>query len=123
MPLRVRQGRLISLPYAIEVNDAPFFGAAFEADQFADVAKRQLDTLLAEGDRHGRVMCISLHPALIGQPQRARYLDELLGYVLGKAGVWHTTADEIAEHYLANCYARMLAWLDERKRAVPGPAA
>jgi allantoinase len=115
MPLRVNKGRLISLPYAIEVNDAPYFGVAFEADQFADMAKRQLDTLLAEGETQGRVMCLSLHPALIGQPQRVRYLDELLAYCKSRPGVWHTTADEIAEYYMANCYDTMLAWLDRRR--------
>ena len=63
-------------------------------------------------------MCVSLHPALIGQPQRARYLDELLGYILRQPGVWHTTADEIAEYYMAHHYETMLAWLDSRK-AIP----
>jgi hypothetical protein len=97
------------------VNDAPYFGVAFDAEQFADMAKRQLDTLLTEGETHGRVMCISLHPALIGQPQRIRYLDELLAYCKSRPGVWLTTADEIAEHYMANCYDKMLAWLDKRR--------
>jgi hypothetical protein len=114
-PLRVRAGRLISLPYSIEINDAPFMGAAFEADQFVDAVKRQFDTLWSEGAEQGRVMCISLHPALIGQPQRVRYLDELLSYVLSRPGVWQATGDEIAEHYYANHYAEVLAWLDSRK--------
>ena len=117
MPLRVKKGRLISLPYAIVVNDAPYFGVAFEADLFADMAKRQLDALLADDGAQGRVFCISLHPALIGQPQRARYLDDLVGYVLKQPGVWHTTADEIAEYYMTNYYDTMLAWLDQRRAA------
>jgi hypothetical protein len=37
MPLRVRSGRLISVPYAAEVNDAPFLGSAFEAADFLDM--------------------------------------------------------------------------------------
>lgn len=114
-PLRVKTGKLLSLPYAAEVNDAPFLGAAFEADEFANVAKRQFDTLWREGATHPRVMCLSIHPALIGQPQRAKYLDELLGYILGHEGVWNTTGDDIARHYMAHHHDTVLAWMDARR--------
>lgn len=115
MPLRVRAGRLLSLPYAAEVNDAPFLGAAFEADDFCEVVKRQFDRLWSEGAASGRVMCISIHPSLIGQAQRARYLDEALEYVFAREGVWKTTGDAIAEHFMAHHYDAMLAHLDARK--------
>lgn len=115
MPLRVRAGRLISLPYAAEVNDAPFLGSAFEADDFCEVVKRQFDQLYREGEHSGRVMCISIHPTLIGQPQRARYLDEALRYVFSHAGVWKTTGDAIALHYMAHHYDVLLAHLDARR--------
>ena len=117
MPLRVRSGRLISLPYAAEVNDAPFLGMAFEADDFADVIKRQFDTLYREGEHNGRVMCISIHPQLVGQPQRARYLDKALAYVFSHPGTWKTTADEIAQHYLEHHYDTALRHLDARRAA------
>ena len=54
-------------------------------------------------------MCIALHPYLIGQPHRIRYLDEILSYVMSHDGVWQATADEIAEHYLAHYYDQMVA--------------
>jgi len=96
------------------VNDAPFFGMAFEADAFLDVIKRQFDTLYREGAENPRVMCISIHPALIGQPQRAKYLDEALSYVFSHKEVWKTTGDEIAQHYMAHHYDAVLAHLDAR---------
>lgn len=114
-PLRVRSGRLISLPYALEINDAPFFGAAFDADEFAEAAARQFDQLWREGEHSGRVMCLSVHPALIGQPQRVRCLDDILSHVLSRPGVWQATGDEIAQHYYAAHYAEMLKWLDSLK--------
>ncbi|MGH7335944.1 MAG: polysaccharide deacetylase family protein [Myxococcota bacterium] len=114
-PLRVRAGRLISLPYALEVNDAPYLGAPFEADQFLDTVKRQFDTLWREGEREPRVMCLSLHPALIGQPQRIRYLEEALDYLLSFPGVWQATGDQIAEHYMREHFDAVLAWLDARR--------
>ena len=77
--------------------------------------KRQFDQLWKDGANGGRVMCISIHPALIGQPQRAKYLDEALHHVLSHDGVWMTTGDAIAEHYLAHHYDTVLAHLDARK--------
>jgi hypothetical protein len=48
--------------------------------------------------------CPSLHPQNIGRPNAAKHLDEALRYILGHDGVWTTTADDIAEYYLANHY-------------------
>jgi allantoinase len=77
--------------------------------------KDQFDTLYAEGAENGRVMCLSLHPHNIGRPNAAKHLDEALRYILGHEGVWATTADDIAEYYLANCYDQVKAWITERK--------
>ena len=54
-------------------------------------------------------MCIALHPFLIGQPHRVDHLDDVLRYILSHDGVWQTTADEIAEHYLEHHYDAALA--------------
>ena len=44
-------------------------------------------------------MALALHPFVIGQGFRRKYLDQALDYVVNHPGVWTTTADEIAEHY------------------------
>ena len=116
-PIKVKSGRLISVPYTIEINDPGFLMTGAEADLFADAAKRQFDTLYREGAESGRVMCISLHAYLFGQPQRARYLDELLGYIKSFPDVWQTTAGEIAEYYMANCYDGMVKHLAKGAKA------
>lgn len=103
-PLRVRSGRLISMPYSVEMNDTLVFAAGGEADLFGEMIVRQFDQLYREGEQSGRVMCISLHPNLIGQPQRLRHLDAALAHINSHAGVWHATGDEIAAHYLEHCY-------------------
>jgi peptidoglycan/xylan/chitin deacetylase (PgdA/CDA1 family) len=54
-------------------------------------------------------MCIALHPFLTGQPHRIKYLDEILDYIMSHEGVWQTTADEIAEYYLAHHYDQAVA--------------
>ena len=100
-PIRVKSGKLISMPYSVEVNDVPILSTAYEADAYLEIVRRQFDRLYAEG---GRVMCITVHPAVIGQAQRARYVDLALQYVKSFPDVWFATGAQIAEHYMANCY-------------------
>ena len=104
-------------PYSIELNDAPLFRQHYEGDYFAEICKAQFDQLYQEGAHSGRVMCIALHPYLIGQPHRARYLDDVLGYIMSHDGVWQTTADDIAEYYIANYYDEQVAHAERLNNA------
>ncbi|PWD49923.1 polysaccharide deacetylase [Serinibacter arcticus] len=106
VPLAVQEGRLISVPYSFDLNDAPLFGANHDSAYFVEIAKRQFDTLYREG---GKVMCLALHPFLFGQPHTIGDLCEILRYITGHDDVWMTTADDIAEHYLAHHYDTQLA--------------
>ena len=117
-PINVRSGKLISLPYTRELNDSVVFNApGLEADYFAQICKDQFDVLYAEGAQTGQVMCIALHPYLIGQPHRLRYLADILDYVTAFDGVWVTTSDEIAEHYMTHHYDAMVAHLAHARRS------
>ncbi len=100
-PIRVKSGKLISMPYSVDVNDVPILSTAYEADAYLEIVRRQFDRLYAEG---GRVMCITVHPAVIGQAQRARYVDLALQYVKSFPDVWFATGAQIAEHYMTSCY-------------------
>ncbi len=113
-PVKVRQGRLISVPYSIETNDGVMNRNGFEADYFAQVIKDQFDVLYREGAESGRVMCIALHPYWSGQPSRGSYLDDALGYIMSHDGVWQTTADDIADYYMEHYYDEMVAHLERR---------
>ena len=108
VPIKVSSGKMVSVPYSIELNDVPIF-RNFEGDYFSKICKGQFDRLYQEGAKSGRSMCIALHPYLIGQPHRIRYLDDLLGYIVSHDGVWVATADEIADHYIANYYDQAVA--------------
>ena len=110
VPIKVKSGKLVSVPYTVELNDAALLMQHFEGDYFARICKDQFDQLYEEGATSGRVMCIALHPFLMGQPHRIKYLEEMLGYVMSHTGVWQTTADEIAEYYLANYYDQEVAY-------------
>jgi len=104
VPINVESGKLISVPYSIELNDSPLFRVNYEADYFAEICKRQFDQLYKEGAESGQVMCIALHPFLIGQPNRIKYLDDILSHITGHDDVWMTTADDITEYYIKNYY-------------------
>ena len=105
VPIKVKSGKLISVPYSIELNDSSLLrDNHYEGDYFARICKAQFDQLYKEGAESGRVMCIALHPFLIGQPHRIKYLDEILSHIMSHDGVWQTTADEIADYYIKNYY-------------------
>ena len=64
---------------------------------YTDAIKAQFDRLYMEGAESGRVMCLPLHPFLVGQPHRVRQLEEALDYITSHDGVWLATGREIAE--------------------------
>jgi peptidoglycan/xylan/chitin deacetylase (PgdA/CDA1 family) len=105
IPVKVKGGqKFLYVPYSGQTNDAIANGENRETDHFFERVIDQFDTLYEEGAESGRVMCLSLHPQMIGRPSAAKYLDAMLKYILGHGGVWLTTGDEIAEYYLANYY-------------------
>jgi allantoinase len=118
-PIRVRRGRLISMPYSVELNDVPALSTAFEGDYFLTLIKRQFDRLYAEGAKSGRVMCLAIHPHVIGQPHRTKYLDLALAYIKSFPDVWFATGRQIAEHYMTSTYdavqARIAAFNGRRR--------
>jgi peptidoglycan/xylan/chitin deacetylase (PgdA/CDA1 family) len=109
LPIKVKSGRLVCVPYTSELNDAPLYRRNHEADYYAEICKAQFDQLYEEGEESGRCMCIAFHPYATGRPHRSKYLDEVLSYIMGHEGVWQTTTDEIAEYYLANYYDQAMA--------------
>lgn len=102
---RVKTGRLISIPYANEINDIPFFvGKGATPDQFRQAIEDCFDVLYEEGKNTAKVMAIALHPFLSGVPHRQKYLDMALAYLKRHDQVWFATGSEIANWYYANYY-------------------
>jgi allantoinase len=100
-PLRVASGRMLSVPYSIEVNDVPLLvSKGMTGPEFERVLIDQFDGLYAAAQDTGLVMGIPLHPFLVGQPFRLGYLERALAHIAGHDDVWLTTADEIADWYL-----------------------
>jgi len=73
----------------------------------------QFDVLHAEG---GRVMCVALHPYLVGQAHRVAPLERALAHIAGREDVWIATGREIADWYLREHYDEVAAAVGHRPR-------
>lgn len=101
MPVKTKTGRLVSVPYSLEMNDTIAYTINLVSPRgYADIIKAQFDQLYTEGARSGTVMCIPLHPYLVGQPHRIAGFEDALKYITGHDKVWVTTGREIARHFL-----------------------
>ena len=102
-PVKVKSGRLASIPYSLEMNDVIVYNVNLVSPRrYADILKRQFDRLYAEGEHSGTVMCIPLHPYLVGQPYRLAAFEEALSYITSHDKVWLATGREIAHHFNAH---------------------
>src|SRR5260370_1388109 len=59
------------------------------------------DGLYADGAVTGRLMVLHLHPWITGQPWRIRHLDEVLGHICARQGVWKATGRDIIDCFKA----------------------
>ncbi|MEO7169662.1 MAG: polysaccharide deacetylase family protein [Sphingomonas sp.] len=104
-PVHVASGRLVSMPYSLEVNDHYGFSVYnMSPRDYAETLIRQYDRLAAEGAASGTVMCIPLHAYLIGQPHRIGPFEEVLRHIAADGRAWITRSGDIADHFLAHDY-------------------
>lgn len=104
-PIDVASGKLISIPYSLEMNDTIVYNTyQYTPRHYGEMIKRQFDQLYAEGAESGTVMCVPLHPYLVGQPHRIDAFAEALSYIAGHDRVWLATGREIARHYIDHHY-------------------
>ncbi len=99
--IRVRKGRLVSVPYTLELNDVPLFVLQHQPPQ--ELVRRLRDTLeilYAEGAETPRVMPIALHPYLMGVAHRLGALDQALAHLRAHPGVVFWRGGEILDWYL-----------------------
>jgi peptidoglycan/xylan/chitin deacetylase (PgdA/CDA1 family) len=109
-PLRVASGRMINVPYAVDgLNDVRLRGQMFTGEDYCTLLVDQFDQLYADGAANSRVMCIPIHPHIVGQPFRAKHLRRAIEHIAGHDDVWLTTSDDIAEWYYASAYSAATA--------------
>lgn len=91
---------MISVPYTVELNDLLVFARGVTGPEYLRMVRDQYEQLRADaGGTSGRVLALALHPFVIGQAFRAKYLDQALEFLAAQPDAWLTTSDEIAAHY------------------------
>jgi peptidoglycan/xylan/chitin deacetylase (PgdA/CDA1 family) len=107
IPMRVREGRMIALPYQQGVNDLGLlFQSHYSPEQYYRQVCDQFDTLYEEGGESGKVMALPLHTFVIGLAYRIQYLERALAYICSHTDLWLTTGGEIADWYYKTNYEK-----------------
>lgn len=96
-------GPLWALPLTTEIEDRfVVMDNQHSEASWAEQVKDACDLLLAESrDQGGRLLAISLHPWVMGQPHRMKHLEAALAYVLAQPGVWNAQPGEILAAFAA----------------------
>lgn len=95
------RGPLVSLPVTLDVDTSFAQERRLTSSQWLEKARATFDRLLLESTENGRLLALSLHPWIDGQPHRIKYLDQALAYVSSHDGVWSATGSEIVDWFRA----------------------
>jgi len=98
--MKTRAGKLLSVPYSVELNDSPaLIARQHTAREFAQMITDQFDEMLRLSQKRPLVCSIVLHPFIVGQPQRLRPLRQALRHIMAHQDqLWVTRPGELAEY-------------------------
>ena len=97
-PIKTAEGELTALPIMLDFDDAnALWDRHVDIERYAELLKEGFDAIYSDGAHNGRLLALNLHPWLIGQPFRIGFLDDALGYMMRRQGVWAGTGSEIIE--------------------------
>ena len=101
--MKTRSGELSALPIMLELDDInALWDRRIAIDRYAGLLKECFETVYRDAAQSGRLLLLNLHPWLIGQPFRIGYLDDALGDMVRRQGVWAATGSEIADWFRSN---------------------
>ncbi len=93
-------GNLTALPIMMELDDViALFDRKVRIDRYRTMLTDAFDALYRDGAGSGRLLVLSLRPWLSGQPFRLSFLDDALGRMMGRQGVWAATGRQIDDWY------------------------
>lgn len=103
MPYRFNtaNGPLWAMPLSTELEDRfVLMDNLHPAQSWAEQVMDACDLLLKEAEEQGgRILSLNLHPWVIGQPHRIKYLEQALEYITAKPGVWSASAADILDSF------------------------
>ena len=98
--LKVKSGRLVALPYTVELNDIPIYLVQHHsAPELFNRARDVLDVMLTEGEDNARVFAISMHPYITGAAHRIGHFRRLVEHITQRDGVTFWTGSQILDWY------------------------
>ena len=95
---RTKSGELTALPLSLELDDAFIIANNLHSEwEYAEQIRDACDYLLAEAEKTGggRLLALSVHPWVLGQPHRIAAFEAVLEHIAAQAGVWAASASEI----------------------------
>ena len=97
------KGPLTALPLSTEIEDRFVLQNNLHSeDSWVEQVCDACDLLCAEASQGGgRLLALSLHPWLMGQPHRIAKLERALDYILAQNGVWSATPGDIVHSWRA----------------------
>jgi peptidoglycan/xylan/chitin deacetylase (PgdA/CDA1 family) len=99
-PLKVPSGEIVSLPVMLELDEIFTHRQRFiPIQRWAGMVTEAFDRLYQDGSNSGRLLVLNLHPWLIGQPCRIKYLEQALRHITRRQGVWAATGSDIVNWY------------------------
>ena len=96
-PFHTRAGDIVAMPLSTELDDRFIIQDNLHSEsEYAEQIKDAFDFLYGESkELGGRMLALSIHPWMLGQPHRIGKLEEVLDYIMGHRGVWSASAGEI----------------------------
>jgi allantoinase len=99
--MRVANGPLVSLPVTLELDDVyAHRERGVPMAQWEEMVLGAATCLHDEGAKGGRLLVLNVHPYLIGQPFRIKYLRNVLREIAHWEDVWLATGQEICSFWL-----------------------
>ncbi len=101
--MQTASGTLYAMPVPNDIDDHTILiQSRHSEDEYARQLCDQFDLLHAEASSQGgRILALSLHPWVIGQPYRIGALERALAHVMSRGAVWSATASEILDAFTA----------------------
>jgi allantoinase len=100
---RTPAGEITAMPLSTELEDHFIMHANLHSEaEYADQIMDAFDFLYNEaGYQGGRMLALSIHPWMLGQPHRIGKFEQVLEHISKHADVWSASAGEICETWQA----------------------
>ncbi|MDB5926729.1 MAG: hypothetical protein JWN13_5665 [Betaproteobacteria bacterium] len=96
--MNVPQGELHALPVSLPLDDVnALWDRRMDVDRYGQMIRETFDALYSDGAENPRLLVLTVHPFLIGQPFRIGCLDAALEHIVKHDSVWCTTGSQIID--------------------------